>query len=303
LLAGQFDIETYDPREHDSARRVVELGRALGPTELLPDGHDLRALLRRKSRRDIAKAFVDGRTGVSFGFLAYLEPPQYCGAPEIPAVEFDRLSAVDGFDSDELRRNDSGRFYVPVVKAGYTVYRQIPDLWIASSRSGARKTDLDLVTDVIRVGSYQRGLRMQLPHGADTCGRAVKPSYDLRVMLALSLSAAIHRPDLVEHGTNLFHFHGYPHRDWFLSEEGCVGMDNPSVPCGTLEAGVLNFQGFAELSSRNGKHLPLAAVIEPDHGTNLMAPDATYLVERIQQGVADGDLALGSKHSASLLQP
>ena len=302
LLAGQFDIETYDPNAHDSARNVVELGRALGPTGLLPDGHDLRALLRRKSRRDIAKAFVDGRTGVSFGFLAHVEPPQYDGPPEISAIEFERLSTVDGFDSEELRRNDLGRLYVPIVGAGDTVYRQVPDLWIASSRSGAHKTDLNLTTDVVRVGSYRRGLRMQLPHGADTCGRAVKPSYDLRVMLALSLSAALHRPELVERGSSLFHFHGYPHRDWFLPGEGCVGMNNPSVPCGTLEAGVLNFQGFADLSSQNGADMPLAALIEPDHGANLMAADATYLVERVQQGVADGQLTLGSRHFASLKQ-
>ncbi len=302
LLAGQFDVDTYDPQAHDSAHRVVELGRALRPTGLLPDGHDMRSLLRRQSRRDIAKMFVDGRTGVSFGFLAHIEPPQYDGASEIPAIEFERLSPMDGFDSEELRRSESGRFYVPVVGAGDTVYRQVPDIWVTSSRSGAPKTDLDLATDVVRVGSYQRGLRMQLPHGADTCGRAVKPSYDLRVMLALGLSAALHRPELVESGASLFHFHGYPHRDWFLPGEGCVGMDNPSVPCGTMEAGVLNFQRLAELCSQNGGDLPLVALIEPDHGTNLMASDAGYLVERVQQGVADGQLVLGSRHFATLTQ-
>lgn len=301
LLAGQFDIETYDPRAHDSVGRVVELGRGLGPTGLLPNGHYIQSLLRRKSRRDIVKLFLDGRTGVSFGFLAHVEPPQYVGPREIPAGEFERLSTVDGFDSDELRRNGSRRLYARVAGAAGTVYRQVPDLWIASSRSGANKTDLDPATDVLRIG-YRHGLRMQLPHAGETRGKDVKPSYDLRVMLALALSAALHRPEFLQRGASLFHFHGYPHRDWFLPGEGCVGMDNPAVPCGTLEAGLLNFQGLAELFATGGGDLPLAAVIEPDHGSNLMAPDPAYLLERVRQGVADGQLALGSRHFASLRQ-
>ena len=299
LLAGQFDVERYDPRRSKSARQVVELGRSLEPTRLLPDGHRMRALLKRKSRRDMAKVLVDGRTGVSFGFIAFAEPPRYVGPREISEADWRRLSPVDELPDNDVRRNDLGRQYLRICAADRIAYRQVPDVWIASSRSGANKTDLDIEKDVVRVG-YKNGLSMQLPDGTPRGRSGAKPSYDLRVMLAQVLSTALHWPGFLDDGAPLFHFHGYPHREWFSSRECFAGADNPSVPCGTLEAGVFNFQAISDMAFEQTDRVRLACIIEPDHGTNFIARDVGYLVDRVKAGVACGLIALGGRHFASL---
>ena len=181
---------------------------------------------------------------------------------------------------------------------GTAYYRQIPDLWIASSRSGCDKTRLCRDRDIIRIG-YDGGLRVQLPNGT-SLDEDLNPSYDIRVMIALALSAALHAPEMVAQGAPLFHFHGYPHRDWFAAQEACAGAQNPAVPCGTAEAGVFNFQAMVQLAALHGPSLKLACFIEPDHGTNLLARDIDYLVARVREGVAQGLLTLGGRHFETL---
>lgn len=299
LPLGQFELGTYVPAQADSVAQLVKLSRAMATTGLLPAGFKLAEVIDRKSHRDIVDGIVNGRTGVSYGFVAYAEPPIYKGAPAVSAEEWQRLSPVEGLDDREVRQNDQGRRYLKTGLRGETLYRQIPDVWLVCSRSGANKTDLQPDRDVLRLGLTDR-LQLQFPAGIDPAEVDIKPSYDTYVMVAIALAAALYAPELVGRGAPIVHFHGYPARDWFEPGEAYAGVDNPSVPCGTFESGVFNFLSIHQLADEHPSPLSLAALIEPDHGTNIIAPNLDYLLARLHQGLADGLIELGGKHFPSL---
>lgn len=298
LLPSQFDVGRYDPHTTDSARKLIDLSESLGRLGLLPGVEAAGGLLARRSRRDMARAIMAGRTGVSFGFIAFIEPPCYVGPVEISAEQWHDLPPSGVYSPDEIRRNAQGRLYAKIQPNGVTVFRQVPDLWIVSSRSGCDKAQLRLDRDVIRIG-YNGHLRIERPQQA-SADDDVNPSYDIRVMVATALATALYAPDLVAAGAPLFHFHGYPHRDWFVADEAFAGADNPAVPCGTTEAGVFNFQAIAQLAAQHGPTLKLACFVEPDHGANILAGSVEYLVARLREGVECGQLTLGGGHLTSL---
>lgn len=119
-------------------------------------------------------------------------------------------------------------------------------------------------------------------------------------MLAISMAAALYTPELIQNGAPIVHFHGYPAFDWFQENECCVGVNHPSVPCGTYESGVLNFLGLSNLANQATKNINLISLIEPDHGTNFIARDIEYLVDRLKNGCVAEQIELGGKHFASL---
>ncbi|MBD2411476.1 non-ribosomal peptide synthase [Nostoc calcicola FACHB-389] len=299
LLLSRFEIEQYNPQESIYAAKLVTLGQELASTGLFPPGFKLDEVIKRKSHRDIVSIIINGRTGVSYGFVAYAEPPQYFGEPEITKNEWENLLTVKGFSSNEIRQNDQGRRYIRIKKAEEYVFRQIPDIWLVSSRSGSNKTDLSIADDIIRIGLKEK-LYLQLPKIIRSELVDMKPSYDIYVMLAISLSAALYTPELIKNGAPIVHFHGYPAFDWFKPNEYCVGVDNPSVPCGTYESGVFNFLGISSLANQQASNISLVSLIEPDHGANFIAHDLEYLVQRLQDGCKHGQIELGGKHFASL---
>jgi hypothetical protein len=299
LSLSRFEVSTFDPTQSSYAADLVKLGQALAETELLPSGFKINDVIPRQSHRDIVDWMANGRTGVSYGFVAYIEPPQYYGPIEISINEWNELSPLAAFDPNELRQNIDGRRYLKLTIADRTVFKQIPDIWIVSSKSGAKKTDLNLNTDVLRMGLQDR-LLLQLPQGIDPTVADIKPSYDTYVMVAIALAAALYAPDLVKNGAPMTHFHGYPDQQWFQANEYCAGVHNPSVPCGTYESGVFNFLGIQQLVAQYGDQIALASLVEPDHGTNIIAPDLDYLITRIKTGIAQNQIELGGKHFGSL---
>lgn len=301
LSLSRFEVGEYDPKESIYAAQLVKLGKELGATGLLPSGFKIDDVVKRKPHRDIVDWMANGRTGVSYGFVAYAEPPQYVGEVEISEREWETLSLIEGFSSDELRQNEIGRRYIKTRIGEKDVFKQLPDIWLVSSRSGANKTNLNLETDLLRLGLQDR-LLLQLPKGINTAVGDVKPSYDIYVMVAIALAAALYAPELIKNGTPMVHFHGYPSMQWFEpnKDEYCTGVHNPSVPCGTYESGVFNFLGIYNLVNKYGSDIALASLLEPDHGTNIIASDWEYLVARIKTGVEQGQIDLGGKHFPSL---
>ncbi|NEO99496.1 MAG: non-ribosomal peptide synthase [Symploca sp. SIO2E9] len=299
VLLNRFELGQYDPQASVYAASLVTLSKELAPTGLFPPGFKLSELIKRKSHRDIINVIVNGRTGVSYGFVAYAEPPQYIGAKEITENEWEGLATVKGFSNDQVRQNEINRRYVKLKIGTEYVFKQIPDIWLVSARSGSNKTNLSLDNDIVRIGLRDR-LFLQLPQGIDQAKVDIKPSYDLYVMLGMALSAALYTPELIRDGAPMVHFHGYPARDWFQDNEYCVGVHNPSVPCGTYESGVFNFLGIHSLSSQSDGKIALVSLVEPDHGTNFIAPNLEYLVARLKAGCQQGKIELGGKHFVSL---
>ncbi|MBO1065205.1 MULTISPECIES: hypothetical protein [Nostocales] len=299
LLISRFELGEYNPHLSTYAGKLIKLGQDLASTGLFPAGFKLDEVVKRKSHRDIVNVIVNGRTGVSYGFVAYAEPPHYVGKPEITIDEWDNLLPVAGFSSYELRQNEQGRRYIKLNINAENRFKQIPDIWLVSSRSGANKTDLSIDTDILRIG-LQDKLHLQLPLGSNAQKADIKPSYDIYVMLAISLAAALYTPELIANGAPIVHFHGYPDVDWFQEKEYCVGMNNPSVPCGTYESGVFNFLGIADLGDQIINDVNLISLVEPDHGTNFIANDLEYLVNRLKAGCVTGQIELGGKNFPSL---
>lgn len=299
LLISRFELGEYNPHLSNYAGKLVKLGQELASTGLFPAGFKLDEVIKRKSHRDIVNVIVNGRTGVSYGFVAYAEPPHYVGKPEITIDEWENLLPVVGFSNYELRQNEKGRRFIKLnINAGNR-FKQIPDIWLVSSRSGANKTDLNIDSDILRIG-LQDKLHLQLPLGSNSRKADIKPSYDIYVMLAISLAAALYTPELIANGAPIVHFHGYPSFDWFQENEYCVGMNNPSVPCGTYESGVFNFLGIADLGDQIINDVNLISLVEPDHGTNFIASDLEYLVNRLKAGCVTGQIELGGKNFPSL---
>lgn len=298
LPMSRFEIGQYDPSQSTYAEKLVALGKRLAPTGLFPAGSQISKVVKRKSYRDIVNIIMNGRTGVSYGFVAYAEPPHYIGKPEITEQEWESLFPIEGF-RDEVRKNELGRRYVKTKIGTEVVYKQIPDIWLVSSRSGSNKTNLSLEHDILRIGLKEK-LFLQLPQTASTDKVDLKPSYDLYVMMGIALAAALYTPELIKNGAPIIHFHGYPSPEWFKTNEYCSGTHNPSVPCGTYESGVFNFLGIYSLANQHGANMALASLIEPDHGANFIAPDMDYLLERLEAGLAEGQIELGGKHFNSL---
>ena len=299
LLISRFEVGEYNPHLSKYAGYLIKLGQELASTGLFPAGFKLDEVIKRKSHRDIVNVIVNGRTGVSYGFVAYVEPPHYIGKPEITIDEWENLLPVVGFSSHELRQNQQGRRYIQLNINAENRFKQIPDIWLVSSRSGANKTDLNIDSDILRIG-LQDKLHLQLPLGSSSKKADIKPSYDIYVMLAISLAAALYTPELIANGAPIVHFHGYPDFDWFQENEYCVGVNNPSVPCGTYESGVFNFLGIADLGEQIINDVNLISLVEPDHGTNFIASDLEYLVTRLKAGCVTGQIELGGKNFPSL---
>lgn len=119
-------------------------------------------------------------------------------------------------------------------------------------------------------------------------------------MIAIALATALYTPELIAAGAPIIHFHGYPNKAWFSSQEAIAGTHNPAVPCGTYESGVFNFLSLHHLAHSQQRPLNLVGLVEPDHGINLLAKDLPYLLERVHQGVEHSQIELGGRYLTSL---
>ena len=299
LPLSRFKTGKYNPQKSFYAAKLQQLSRELAITGLFPSGFKLGEVIKRQSHRDIVDSIVNGRTGVSYGFVAYAEPPHYVGDREITSSQWSSLSPVAGFSSQEVRQNQEGRRYLKTKIREEYAYKQIPDIWLVCSRSGADKTNLSLDRDILRLG-LKNNLQLQLPAGIDPKQVDIKPSYDTYVMVAIALATALYTPKLIENGAPMVHFHGYPAKDWFEKHEYWAGVEHPSVPCGTYESGVFNFLSIYNLANQNYSSINLASLIEPDHGTNIVSGDLEYLLSRLKTGSKRGQIELGGKHFTSL---
>jgi hypothetical protein len=300
LSMSRFVVGRFAPQDSPYALRLRILGQAVGETGLLPAGSKFTEVIPRRSHRDIVNVLVNGRTGVSYGFVAYAEAPYYVGALEISGEEWEVLEAIPGLSLDLVRQNSIGRWYIQIDQSGQRHFRQVPDLYIMSARSGSNKTNLSLETDIVRIGLKKGQLHLELPEGINPQITDIKPSYDVYVMLGIALSASLHAPKLIAEGAPMVHFHGFPAPEWFAPGEYWAGEHNPSVPCGTYESGIFNLLGLEQLATQHGEALRLACLIEPDHGTNMIAADADYLIARLKAGCKQGQIHLGGKHYRSL---
>lgn len=295
-VLNRFEKGEFNPQDCIYAPQLANLGKQLRKTDLFPKGSSFSEKIPRLSHRDVVEKLLEGRTGVSYGFIALAEPPKYLGRKHISKNQWDQLSKVNGLDNNLIRENDKGRWYIKTLIRGKEIYQQIPDIWIVTSRSGSEKTNLDPSRDIVRIGLIKGKLFLQIPRGIDLSRRDIRPSFDTYVILAQAMSSALYTPDLIKKGMPILHFHGYPDPDWFENKEYHAGANNPSMPCGTIEAALLNYSGVYYSANQNGGDINLLCLVESDHGVNILGPDENYLVERLTDGTKKGSIMLGGKY-------
>ncbi len=296
-ILSRFNIEDYNPAENPNTEALANLGKMVRPTGLFPEGYKFSERIRRVSHRDVLSNILDGRTGVSYGFIAIVEPPVYEGPKEVSAEEWEAFSRVSGLT--DVRESESGRWYVKINVAGAESFRQVPDIWTVTSRSGCDKTNLDPMTDIVRIGIIKGKLHLQIPAGMDLSRRDIRPSFDTFVILAQAFSFAIYMPEMVEKdGISVLHFHGYPSPQWFENGEFCEGAENPSLPCGTVEAALLNYAAVYKVADNPSaeRDMKLLCLVESDHGVNIVGADRDYMVGRLMSGAERGSILLGGKY-------
>lgn len=294
-VLNRFSQGEYDPSESEFVEKLADLGRDLKKTNLFPSGSKFSDKIRRLSHRDVVEKILEGRTGVSYGFIAIVETPRYVGARKISYEQWANYSEIKELNKDLVRESPDGRWYVKTTMRDKTIYQQVPDIWIVTSRSGCDKTNLNPDTDIVRVGLIKGQLYLQTPRGMDLKRRDIRPSFDTYVILAQALSCTLYTPELIQEGLPIVHFHGYPDPAWFKKKEFHIGALNPSMPCGTIEAALLNYSGVYEMANKNGNLMNLVCLVESDHGVNIFGPKVDYLVDRLMEGSSKGDIMLGGR--------
>lgn len=295
-VLNRFKKGEYEPTHSVFAKQLADLGRLVEPTSLFPQGSKFSEKITRLSHRDVVEKILEGRTGVSYGFIAIAEAPIYEGPVTVSKEEWEGFPVVDSIGDDNVRENPQGRWYVRTTIRGREICQQVPDIWIVTSRSGSNKTNLDPDTDVVRIGLIKGKLNLETPRGVDLHRRDIRPSFDTYVILAQAIAAALYMPELIKNGLPILHFHGYPDPSWFGQSEYFAGARNPSLPCGTVEAALLNYSAIYEVADRNGENIKMLCLVEADHGVNILGLDRDYLVKRLKEGVGEGHISLGGKY-------
>ena len=298
----RFSVGEYDPKEFEYAGKLSALGADLKSTDLFPAGSKFIDAIKRLSHRDVANKILDGRTGVSYGFIALAEPPGYDGDKYIDENMWNSLQEIPNYNPDEVRAASNDRWYVRTLLGDEMAYQQLPDIWIVTSRSGCDKTNLNPDSDIVRIGLVKGKLHLEIPRGVDLGRKDIRPSFDTYVILSQALSSALYAPSLIEKEMSILHFHGYPDPCWFGVSEHHAGARNPSLPCGTVEAALLNYSAVYETATKNGSDIKLLCLVESDHGVNVLGPDREYLVQRLLAGSSEGHILLGGKYLPMLKQ-
>ena len=295
-VLNRFIKGEYDPDTTPYAGKLAELGKTLKSTDLFPAGSKFSDKIKRQSHRDVVNKILDGRTGVSYGFIALAEAPKYFGDKEINKDKWENLTEIEGLDYNNLRSGDDDRWYVRTEINGIEKFQQVPDIWIVTSRSGCDKTNLNPSTDIVRIGLVKSKLYLEVPSGIDLSRRDIRPSFDTYVILAQAISTSLYTPELIKEGMPILHFHGYPDPNWFAQNECHAGATNPSLPCGTVEAALLNYSAIYELANNKNEEMKLVCLVESDHGVNILGPDKDYIVGRLMEGAEGGSILLGGKY-------
>lgn len=299
-VLNRFKKGEYDPEESVFPKQLAELGRSIKSTNLYPRGSKFSEKVKRQSHKDVIEKIMEGRTGVSYGFIALAEAPVYEGKAIITKATWDKLTKVESVDDDMVRENKKGRWFVRTVIRGKEIFQQVPDIWITTSRSGSDKTNLDPSCDIVRIGIVKGKLHLETPRGVDLNRKDIRPSFDTYVILAQALASALYTPDLIKNGLPILHFHGYPDPNWFGKGEYHSGANNPSLPCGTVEAALLNYSAIYELANNNGKGMKMLCLVESDHGVNIMGLDKDHIIKRLTDGVDKGHVKLGGTYLPDL---
>ncbi|HLA64156.1 MAG TPA: hypothetical protein VK610_06990 [Rhodothermales bacterium] len=263
------------------ARDVMDAGATWAASGLMLAHTSLDTLTYRdRYARRLVSSYLDRRTGMSYGFLLRQLPTAVRPAvplEEAPAAVRDALAA-----RPLARAGETGWARVPMAGIDWAV--EVPDVWVVSTRSGCKKTEVDPATDLVRLGLAAGQVVLETPAGVPAAH--ARPSYDTMVMMAHAVGNALVAglqqalaPDaapladaLAGPGLSSSHWHGYPPPGVAPEGYAVFGADNPPVSCSTPQSAVYALVGKLaafEASLAAGRPYAGDLHVEPHHGTNL----------------------------------
>jgi hypothetical protein len=242
---------------------------------------------RNRYYQKIAAAYLDHRSGMSYGFLARQLPADI--APAAPL-------AGNGLPEDA-----PGGHSVVVTIAGRSYRVDVPDVWVLTTRSGCDKSNVDVDRDIVLMGLVKGNVVFETPEGTDMRVDC-RPSYDTLTILAHAAGNAIVACLLAriqpgapfaammrEGGAALAHWHGLINRDILPPGYFLHGSANPPVSCSTFQSAVYALTGklgALEQSLQDGVPFRGDVHVEPFHGTNITGESLVSLAEWINDNLA-----------------
>jgi hypothetical protein len=259
------ELELDDPRLRPYVDDFVRSGPLWERTGLLLYHTSMEELeFRNPFYKRIAAAYLDHRSGMSYGFLA-----------RQAADSYRPLWLENGKDEEEVALSIAG-----------TVHRlRVPGAWVLTTRSGCDKSHINPATDLLLMGLHGGRVVIATPRGLKVDS---KPSYDTLTILAHAvgnrLVAALLdrvRPGsaysamLATQGAACAHWHG--HIPPGALPPGCAlyGTENPPVSCSTHQAALFALSGklgALERSLEEGAAFEGDCHVEPHHGVNVTGP-------------------------------
>jgi len=280
LRLSEFIIKRKKRLEIDKEilEDFVEGSILLGRTGLFPSLIEIDKLrFRNYLHKLIASQYLDKRSGLSYGFLARQLP-----------IKLPLLISLDKIKKDINFKNDyfvkKGKIFI-VLKINRKKFCMcVPRIWVFTTRSGCKKTELIPERDLCKIGLFNGQLIMEVPENIDYLSD-YKPSFDTRVILAHAIANVIFgavlkyfRPDnpfsqrLEENGMAIVHWHGYIRNKFIPVGYWEYGRDNPAVSCSSPQTAIYAFRGkhrAVEESLSKGIEYLGDIHVEPQHGVNV----------------------------------
>ena len=291
--ASDFEVRNGELDLHRNgftrfARDFSESGRTWADTGLMLFHTSLDSLeFRNRYYQRIAAAYLDHRSGMSYGFLARQLPVQIEPATPLSGPELDLGEA----------KGDS----VAVTIAGHLYRVRVPDVWVLTTRSGCDKSNVDVDRDIVLMGLVNGAVVFETPQGTDMRVDC-RPSYDtLTIMAHAAGNAMVARilarvqPDapfvamMREGGAALAHWHGLINPAILPPGYFVHGSTNPPVSCSTFQSAVYALTGklgALEQSIREGVSFLGDVHVEPFHGTNITGESLVSLAGWIHRNLA-----------------
>ena len=277
---ADFEIrpQAFDPADESMANSLSDLvdsGPIWERTGLFVYQTSLAKLkFRNAFMRRLGIAFVDHRSGMSFGFLVR----------QLPQIV--KPALIMGEDA-----TGDGEHLCLKIGSQHLIV-EVPDVWVLCTRSGCRKTQLDPRRDIVRLGLSKGQFILETPKELESESDC-KPSYDTGVILAHALANVIIASVLARlnpaseflktlqtSGLAQAHWHGYLSPEEIPSGYTVFGQDNIPYACSTPQSTILAFRGkLAAFESefcgtgdyRGDIH------VESHHGTNMTGNSLTEM--------------------------
>lgn len=261
---GSFDpmaegLENYLADFMDAAAEWESNGLMLAHTTLASLKY------RDKKARRFAEMYLDNRTGMSYGFMAYQLPVQ--------------VKPAQLWTGNPHHPNTDGNNQIVCMRVGNKVYSiSIPPVNVLTTRSGCKKTQIHPEQDIVRMSWCLGDIYFDVPVRADRT--ACRPSYDTIAIIShavanycvASVLMAEGLPsfsDALSHqGVSISHWHAYPRNESSLQGYVEHGIHNPPVSCSTPQSAI--FAMLGKLDALNDATKPFYKGdihIEAHHGT------------------------------------